>query len=518
METSIKMKIERSKNASRNIFFGVILNIYNIVLPFVMRTVMIYLLGVEYLGLNSLFTSILQVLNLAELGVGSAMTFSMYKPIAENDEDKICALMKLYKIYYRVIGGLVLTGGLIVLPFMPKLISGNIPADINIYALYMLNLLATVLTYWLFAYRNSLLSAYQRNDLISKITLFTNTCKYIAQILVLYLFKNYYYYVIAILVTQILNNIITAIVSKKRYPQYSPKGNLQSEEKKKINARVRDLFTSKLGGTIVDSADTIVISSFLGLRVLAIYQNYFYILTAVMGFFTILYSSVLAGVGNSMVTETKEKNYGDLKKMTFIIFWFIGFSCCGMSSLYQPVMELWVGQDLMLDSQMVPLFCLYFVGKEIVCRLSVYTDGMGIWHQDRFRPLISGVANLILNLMLVNIIGIYGILLSTIISVFCISIPWLVHNVFTYIFDINLLKNYLKHLAFYIRIVIGSMVLTFITCNFNLVNGFQEFVLKFLIVCIIPNLIYLLVYCRTEEFHYAIGFVKNNTKRGRKYS
>ena len=260
METSIKMKIERSKNASRNIFFGVILNIYNIVLPFVMRTVMIYLLGVEYLGLNSLFTSILQVLNLAELGVGSAMTFSMYKPIAENDEDKICALMKLYKIYYRVIGGLVLTGGLIVLPFMPKLISGNIPADINIYALYMLNLLATVLTYWLFAYRNSILSAYQRNDLISKITLFTNTCKYIAQILVLYLFKNYYYYVIAILVTQILNNIITAIVSKKRYPQYSPKGNLRSEEKKKINARVRDLFTSKLGGTIVDSADTIVIS------------------------------------------------------------------------------------------------------------------------------------------------------------------------------------------------------------------------------------------------------------------
>ena len=145
------MKIERTKNATRNIIFGTILKVYQIAIPFLMRTVMIYLLGIEYLGLNSLFTSILQVLNLAELGVGSAMVFSMYKPIAEDDEITICALMKLYRNYYRVIGFVILLAGCVLLPFLPHLIKSDVPPDINIYVLYLMNLFATVLTYWLFA-------------------------------------------------------------------------------------------------------------------------------------------------------------------------------------------------------------------------------------------------------------------------------------------------------------------------------------------------------------------------------
>ena len=146
------MKIEKSKNASRNIIFGVLLKVYQILVPFLMRTIMMYAIGVQYLGLNSLFTSILQVLNLAELGVGSAMVFSMYKPIACNDETTICALMKLYRLYYRVIGGVILVVGMLLVPFLPRLIAEDVPANINIYYLYILNLLATVLTYWLFAY------------------------------------------------------------------------------------------------------------------------------------------------------------------------------------------------------------------------------------------------------------------------------------------------------------------------------------------------------------------------------
>ena len=184
------MKIEKTKNASRNIIIGVFLKIYQILLTFIMRTVMMYTIGVEYLGLNSLFTSVLQVLNLAELGVGSAMVFSMYKPIAEDDSLTICALMKLYKIYYRVIGGIILIIGLGLTPFIPKLISGNIPTDMNVYILYLLNLFATVLTYWLFAYRNSILQAHQRNDVVSKVTLGTETIKYILQITALVLFHN----------------------------------------------------------------------------------------------------------------------------------------------------------------------------------------------------------------------------------------------------------------------------------------------------------------------------------------
>ena len=149
------MKIERTKNATRKIIFGVILKAYQIIVPFLMRTAMIYLRGVQYLGLNSLFTSILQVLNLAELGVGSAMIYSMYKPIAEDDNTTICALMKLYRTYYRVIGLVIAVIGCILTPFIPKLISGDIPQGLNIYILYLLNLGATVLSYWLYAYKNT---------------------------------------------------------------------------------------------------------------------------------------------------------------------------------------------------------------------------------------------------------------------------------------------------------------------------------------------------------------------------
>ena len=149
------MKIERTKNASRNIAFGIILKIYQIILPFVMRTIMIYLMGIEYAGLNNLFSSIFQILNLAELGVGAALTYSMYKPIAEDDTNKICALLKLYKICFEIIGIIILGLGLICVPFLPYLINGSIPDNLNLYVLYLLYLTNTVLSYWLFSYKKS---------------------------------------------------------------------------------------------------------------------------------------------------------------------------------------------------------------------------------------------------------------------------------------------------------------------------------------------------------------------------
>ncbi|MGN0556751.1 MAG: lipopolysaccharide biosynthesis protein, partial [Acutalibacteraceae bacterium] len=196
------MKTERTKNASRNMLFGVALKLYQIIMPFAIRSVILYYLGVEYLGLNSLFTSVLQVLNMAELGVGSAMVFSMYKPIAQDDNATICALMKLYKWYYRVIGAVILVAGVAITPFIPKLIKGDVPPDMNVYVLYLMNLAATVLTYWLFAYRNSVLQAHQRGDVASKVGIATETLKYIFQLGVLCFFKNYYYFVLVLLLTQ----------------------------------------------------------------------------------------------------------------------------------------------------------------------------------------------------------------------------------------------------------------------------------------------------------------------------
>ena len=307
-------RLDRKKNATRNIIFGIILKAYQIIVPFIMRTVMIYIMGVQYLGLNSLFTSILQVLNLAELGVGSAMIYSMYKPIAEDDNARICALMGLYRSYYRVIGIVIAVIGGILTPFIPRLISGDVPDDINIYVLYLLNLGATVLSYWLFAYKNSILQAHQRTDVVSKVTLATNTIQYVFQILVLCLLKNYYWYVIVMLLTQAITNIATAIIADKLYPEFKPSGKIPVKEVEKINQRIKDLFTAKLGSVVIGSADTIVISTFLGLTSLAIYQNYYFIMNSICGFITVIFTAITAGIGNSLVTESAEKNYNDFRK------------------------------------------------------------------------------------------------------------------------------------------------------------------------------------------------------------
>ena len=186
------MKLERTKNTGRNIVYGTTLKLYQIVVPFLIRTAMIYCLGIQYVGISSLFVSILQVLNLMELGVGSAMVFSMYKPIAQDDTETICALMRLYRLYYRVIGLAILVIGVILVPFLPHLIKDDLPSDVNLYVLYLLNLAATVASYWLFAYKNCLLAAYQRNDITSKIGMAISTIEYGLELLVIVFFKNYY--------------------------------------------------------------------------------------------------------------------------------------------------------------------------------------------------------------------------------------------------------------------------------------------------------------------------------------
>lgn len=506
------MKIERTKNASRNMFFGSILKIYQLLVPFVMRTAMIYFLGVQYLGLNSLFSSVLQVLNLAELGVGSAMVYSMYKPIAGDDTDTICALMRLYKIYYRIIGLVVCVAGLILLPFIPYLIKGEVPPDINVYILYVLNLGATVLSYWLFAYKNSILQAHQRTDMITKVMLVTETVKYILQFVILAIFHNYYLFVIVLLLSQVLTNIFTAFVANRMYPQYQAKGKLPREEIQQINRRIRDLFTSKIGAVIVNSADTIVISAFLGLNVLAVYQNYFYVITAVIGMITIIFASVTAGIGNSIVVETKEKNFNDLRKFTFIIAWIAGICTSCFLCLFQPFMRLWVGKDLLLDYSIVICLGIYFFIYELNQLLNTYKDAAGIWHEDRFRPLVTALTNLTLNLISVQFIGLYGVVLSTVLSMLFVGMPWLLHNLFTTLFDKKYLVPYLKKLVRYVIVVFISCVITFPVCSLFHLPDILLIVVRLACCCIIPNIIFFLAYRNMEEFKLSVQLADKMTK------
>ncbi|MGN8804180.1 MULTISPECIES: lipopolysaccharide biosynthesis protein [unclassified Blautia] len=504
--------IERTKNASRNIFFGVILKVYQILVPFLMRTAMIYLMGVQYLGLNSLFTSVLQVLNLAELGVGSAMVYSMYKPIAEDDDTTICALMKLYRTYYRVIGLVIAVIGCVLTPFIPHLIKSDVPTGINIYILYLLNLGATVLSYWLFAYKNSILQAHQRTDVVSKVTLVTSTIQYALQLFVLWAFHNYYLYVIVMLATQALTNIVTAVCADRLYPQFKPKGKVDEIQVKRINQRIRDLFTSKVGSIIYDSADTIVISAFLGLTALAVYQNYFYILNAITGLIAVVFAACTAGIGNSIVIESKEKNYQDLNKFTFIITWIAGFCSVCLLCIYQPFMELWVGKNLMLSISAVVCFVIYFFVRQFNALFILYKDASGMWHEDRLRPLAAALANLTLNLILVQFIGIYGILLSTVLAILCVGMPWLLHNLFTIIFEKKHMWLFIIKLAKYTFVVLFSCVVTYFICSRFSIGLIPTILVRGVICLIVPNLIYYLAFRNTEEYNQSLLLVDKMTK------
>lgn len=502
------MKGGRIDNAVKNVLSGSVLKIYQMVIPFIIRTIMIYTIGMEYLGLSSLFTSVLQVLNLAELGVGNAMIYSMYEPIAKNDTRKICTLMQLYKIYYRIIGTVICIIGLLLTPFIPRLISGDVPADINIYLLYLLNLSATVLSYWLFAYKNCIIFAHQRTDLVSKVQIITFTLQYLLQICALLITKNYYLYVLSVLFTQVVTNVVVAIVASNQYPEYKAYGRLPDPERKEINRRVKDLFTAKLGGVVTNSADSVVISAFLGLTVLATYNNYFFIMTSLFGLMTILYNSCLAGIGNSLVVESPQKNYKDFKKFTFIFSWIIGFCTTCLYCLYQPFMQIWVGKDNMLDNSYVILFCIYFYIYELALIWATYKDAGGIWHSDRFRPLCVTITNLILNLIMVNFIGLYGILLSTVISYVVVGMPWLLQNIFKNLFRTSM-RSYLKDLVYYIFICCVTIYICDFVCNLLPLEGVLNFLMRMAIVIILSNFIFLVAFMRLPEFKESKVIVSN---------
>lgn len=507
------MKIERTKNAARNVVFDGSLKMFNLIMPLVMRRIILYYLGVKYLGLSGLFNSILSFLNLAELGVGSAMIFSMYKPIAEDDTETICALMKLYRTFYRVIGLFIAVVGLAITPVLRNLVHGDVPPDVNLYILYYMNLASTVLTYWLFAYKNCLLHAHQRTDVGSKITLVINIVLNIVRVFVLVYFQNYYLYLGAQLVSQVAENIIKSIVVSRMYPNYSARGSLTKEKVRDITHRVRDLFTAKFSGVILNSADTLVISSFLGLVPLALFQNYFYIINALRGILYVFLAACKGGIGNSLVTESMDKNYYDLRKLSFMFNWIISLASTMLLCLYQPFMSIWMGEDYLLSLSCMFCFVLYLYVYEINRLITLYKDAAGIWHKDRFRPLVASLVNLGLNLATVRWLGLYGVVLSTVVSVVFIEIPWLLHNLFHEVFPKEKLLSYLFDLAKYVGATAVSFAAAWYLCSLYHAGKWAALVLNAAVSFIICNLVFFLLFSRSKLFRDSMRILKKTLLR-----
>lgn len=501
------MKIERTKNAVRNIIWGMIEKCTTLLLPFLTRTVLIKVLGSEYLGLNSLFTSILSVLSISELGIGTAIVFSMYRPIAEDDNDTLCALLNLYKKLYYVIGSIILVAGIIISPFLPYLIKGSYPADINIYILYFIYLANTVLSYFLFAYKAALFSAFQRNDLSSKRTSVITLISNILQIILLLVMRNYYTYVILIPLTTVMTNIANAILANRMFPNIVCKGQVSSELKSGIKKRIIGLLSFKIYNVVFTSVDTIVISSFLGLTPLAIYNNYYYVQNAIVGFLVIITASITAGIGNKMVTNSREDNYKDFKNFNFANGWLCSWCAVCLFCLYQHFMNWWMGEELMFPFDTMTLMVFYFLLPRISSMTYSYREAAGLWWEDRFRPLVATVANLIINLILVKYIGMNGVLISTLLCTIFINVPWGSIILFKNYFKTSPLEYFLQTL-FYLAVTSVAGVSTLLVCNFLPSTGFLIMLVKGLICVIIPNIVFFIFYHRMKEFEYTKHLVR----------
>ena len=502
--------MNRTKNALRNISWGLIQKLCMLLLPFLTRTALIKFLGADYLGLSSLFTSVLGLLSLAELGVSNAIISSMYKPIAEKDTDTICALMAFYRRAYYLTGIVIMVVGIGIMPFLGNLINGKVPNNINLQALYLIYLFNTAISYFLFSYKNCLFIAHQRNDVNSKIQTICSISQNLLQIFLIVFTRNYYCFAIIIPISSVSANLITAFLARKTYPEYVTRGSLDSDVKSEVKQRVLGLMLGKISSTIRSSIDSLFISSFLGLTLVAMYSNYFYVVTSVAGIIQILESALVAGVGNSITTDSVEKNYEDFLKFTFMLQWIVGWCSICVLCLEQPFMELWVGKEFMFGNTMVVLCALYLFVCCICIIRSIYTQALGLWWSLRYLSFIDIFVNIGLNYFLGKNFGAYGIIAATIIDIGFVSLPWTTYFLFRDYFG---LKKYWEYMALYIKylaIATGTGLITWQICNVISVDLVLVKLMSNAVICIIvPNMVYFLFFRKNKYFVSIFSIIKD---------
>ena len=425
-----KINTGRTANVKRNIVYGLLQVVMSRVLPFIVRTILIYRFGVEYLGLNSLFTSILSVLSLMELGFGTAVVYSMYKPVAEGNVPLICAYLKYYRKIYRIIGMVILAVGVVLMPFLNNLIKDpSLPGGLNLYACYLIFLSNTVVSYLLFGYMTSIPTAYQRRDILSRVDMGTSLLSCVLKSLLLLASTNFYLYLLAMPVVTISRNLITAYVVNKRYPELECKGEISPEQKEDLKKKVSGILVNKLTNVSRNSIDSLCISAFIGLAMTGRYNNYYFIMSSIVSASVMICNSMMASVGNSIATESRDKNYSDMRLFDFIYMAIAGWSTTCLLCLYQPFIYAWIGEDMLFGMPVVIGLCLYFYILIAGAIRWVYHEGAGLWWECRYIMIGEAIANVVLNILFCKVMGVAGIILATVISVFatnCILCPRLI--------------------------------------------------------------------------------------------
>lgn len=491
----------RVENSIKNIMTALIGQALGIILSFIGRMVFINALGAEYLGVNGLFTNILSILSLAEMGIGSAIIYSLYKPLATKDNEEIKKLMNFYEEAYRVIGIIIFLLGIGIVPFFDYIIreQPNIPNLIYIYILFLIN---TVASYF-FAYKRSLIIADQKNY----ITIIYKYAFYVVlnilQIYVLLMTRNFLLFLLVQIGITVLENLLIARRADKMYPFLKEKNKLKLDKKSKneITKNVKAMMCHRIGAVIVNGTDNILISSFVGVIWVGLYSNYYLIINALNIIIGQIFSAVTASIGNLNALESKEKSYQMYKRILFINFWIGGFCSICLWILANCFITLWLGKEYTFQNNLVMIIVINFYISISRRTTLVYRDSMGLFWHDRYKPIFEAIINLVISVLLAPKLGIAGVFIGTLVSTMTTAFWVEPYILYKYGFEMKVRDYFFRYIK-YTVIILATGIITHQLCTI-----FDEITWRSLFgraaVCVtVPNLIFLAYFYRTDEFKY----------------
>lgn len=504
----------RTKNSLKNMIIVMISHCLTIAIGLISQALFIKILGSEYLGLNSLFSNIISMLAIAELGIGSAIIFHMYKPIAEEDVKKINSLMLFYKKSYHVIGIIVLLIGLLIIPFIPYVVDiDSITVNINIYIVYLFFLIDTVFSYF-FSYNRSILYADQRNYIIVIIHIFSTIILNIVQLSLLFIFKNYYLYLVIRIIMRLLENIIITFIANKKYPFLSNHADkIDKVTEADILKKIKALFFHKIGGFIVLGTDNIIISKYLGLVAVGLYSNYYLIINSVQTLFTQAFSSITASIGNLLATENRDKQFDIFKKVRFINFWISAFSCTSVLVIIDSFISIWIGKEYLLPNFVLIVLVINLYQKLMRNSYMSFKEAAGICYEDRFVPVIESALNIIFSIIFVKKFGLAGVFMGTLVSglaLWCFSFPKFVYKK---IFNRNYINYFLETFGYIVSglFIVGTSYFLAKTVHFD--NNIYEFIKNCIVSVLIPNFLIIIIYFKFGSFKYCVNLIFNKFRR-----
>lgn len=501
----------RVNNSVRNIIYRLISQISNIILKFVSRSFFIKYLGIEYLGINGLFSEVLQMLSLADLGFGTAMVFSMYKPLADHDETKLAQLVALYKKIYRIIALLITGIGFTLIPFLPYLI--NMEKEIShIYVYYLLYLANTVASY-LVVYKTCILTADQKNYLLSKYDTIFSLISTAINCAIIYFFKLFLPYLIVQVLFTYIRNFYCSYITSQRYPYINAKVKpFPSQESKDLFKNVKSVFIYKLSTTLVSSTDNMLISIIVGTVVVGLYSNYSMIITNVSMFINIIFSSVTASVGNLILENNKQKNFQVYKTMQLVSCILSTFAVSCTYCLINDFITVWIGQEYTFDNTVVVSIVLNLYLSIVLMPIWSYREATGMYRKTKYIMVGTAIVNLLVSIVLGKLIGIAGILIGTSIARLSTYFWYEPQLLFNEYFGEKVQKYYLTILYNVITLLITTFLSSVISVLI-LPDSWGLLIIKVIVIAAISIFLPILAYIKQPEFKKIKAIISSLSKK-----